>query len=134
MKIGFGELLVVFVVALFVIGPDKLPQFARRIGQALSEFRSAADGMTQELREQVIVPLNEAQQPIRDAVAPVKAVQDSVNGDIQKIQKEMNEIGKVPPESMAAVEEKDENRNAGTDDCTGDRDDFVRTDTAPSTF
>ena len=30
MKIGMQELVIVFIVALIVIGPDKLPEYARK--------------------------------------------------------------------------------------------------------
>ena len=60
MKIGALELLVIFVVALLVIGPDKLPQYARKFGNAMREFRKASSDVTQEIRESVIDPLEEA--------------------------------------------------------------------------
>ena len=37
--IGTMELLVIFVVALIVIGPRKLPQMARTLGKAFGEFK-----------------------------------------------------------------------------------------------
>ncbi|MFQ5441144.1 MAG: twin-arginine translocase TatA/TatE family subunit [Thermodesulfobacteriota bacterium] len=37
--IGFAELLVVLVVALLVIGPDKLPEVARTLAKAFNEFK-----------------------------------------------------------------------------------------------
>jgi len=37
--IGFEELLVVLVVALLVIGPDKLPEVARTLAKAFNEFK-----------------------------------------------------------------------------------------------
>ena len=46
MRIGFPELIIVFIVALVVIGPDKLPLYARKFGAALREFRSAASDVT----------------------------------------------------------------------------------------
>ncbi|GMR05108.1 MAG: Sec-independent protein translocase protein TatB [Thermodesulfobacteriota bacterium] len=39
--IGFSELLVILVVALLVIGPDKLPEVARTLAKAFNEFRRA---------------------------------------------------------------------------------------------
>ena len=42
MKIGALELLVVFVVALLVIGPDKLPLYAKKFGAAMTFGRRAA--------------------------------------------------------------------------------------------
>jgi len=43
--IGFTELLVVLVVALLVIGPDKLPAVARTIGKAFVEFRRVGEDL-----------------------------------------------------------------------------------------
>jgi len=37
--IGSTEFLVILVVALIVMGPDKLPQIARGLGKAISEFK-----------------------------------------------------------------------------------------------
>jgi TatA/E family protein of Tat protein translocase len=39
MKLGFSELIVILVVAMLVIGPDKLPYYARNAGKALKGFR-----------------------------------------------------------------------------------------------
>lgn len=38
-NIGFPELLVIFVVALLVIGPQRLPEVARSLGRALRELK-----------------------------------------------------------------------------------------------
>jgi len=41
--IGFSELLVILTVALLVIGPSRLPELARTLGQALAALRLAAE-------------------------------------------------------------------------------------------
>ncbi len=41
--IGWGEMLVIGLVALVVVGPDKLPEMARTIGQLYGQLRRAAD-------------------------------------------------------------------------------------------
>ena len=41
--IGTTELIVVFLVALILLGPRKLPEVGRSIGQAMSQFRRASD-------------------------------------------------------------------------------------------
>jgi sec-independent protein translocase protein TatB len=38
-QIGFWELVVVAIVALWVLGPEKLPAFARLAGKALSRAK-----------------------------------------------------------------------------------------------
>lgn len=39
--IGFTELLLILIVALIVLGPDKLPDLAKALGRAYSEFKRA---------------------------------------------------------------------------------------------
>ena len=46
--IGTGELLLIFVIALFVLGPERLPSLARDIGRAMAELRKASDELTHE--------------------------------------------------------------------------------------
>ena len=46
---GMGELLVIFIVALIVLGPARLPKLAQDLGKAIREFRKAADDVKQEL-------------------------------------------------------------------------------------
>jgi sec-independent protein translocase protein TatB len=43
LNIGPPELLVVLVIALIVVGPQKLPELARTVGRALNEFRKVQD-------------------------------------------------------------------------------------------
>ncbi|MEW5722220.1 MAG: Sec-independent protein translocase protein TatB [Thermodesulfobacteriota bacterium] len=39
--IGMPELLIILVIALVVLGPDKLPDLARAVGRGIGEFRKA---------------------------------------------------------------------------------------------
>ena len=94
MKIGFLELIVVFVVALLAIGPDKLPSYARKLGVALREFRKATADVTKDVRENVIEPLEEAQRPIREAIEPLTELDREVRQDIRSIEKDIKNIGK----------------------------------------
>ncbi|HEV3000793.1 MAG TPA: twin-arginine translocase TatA/TatE family subunit [Solirubrobacteraceae bacterium] len=45
MSVGVGELLVVLVIALIVLGPKRLPDSARALGQAIREFRQSGGEM-----------------------------------------------------------------------------------------
>jgi sec-independent protein translocase protein TatB len=49
-NIGGGELLVIAILALIVLGPDKLPQAARQAGRFMSEARKMSAGFRQELK------------------------------------------------------------------------------------
>ena len=43
-NLGLSELLVIFVIALLVIGPKRLPEVARAFGQATRAFQDAMKG------------------------------------------------------------------------------------------
>ena len=103
MKIGALELVVVFIVALLVIGPDKLPLYAKKFGTAMREFRKASQDVTQEIRESVIDPLEEAQKPLREAVEPIEELQKGVQADVKSVEKELKDIGKPKPETKKDV-------------------------------
>lgn len=47
--IGTPELVVIFIVALVVLGPKRLPEVARALGKGLAELRRATAGVSEEL-------------------------------------------------------------------------------------
>ena len=49
LNIGGGELLIILLVALIFLGPERLPGVARQIGQTVSGLRSLASGFQAEL-------------------------------------------------------------------------------------
>jgi len=44
-NIGFPEMIVIFVVALLVIGPQRLPEVARSLGRTLRELKRATSDL-----------------------------------------------------------------------------------------
>lgn len=55
-SIGPAEILVVLVVALVVLGPNRLPDAARSVGKALAELRRVSAGVQSEVREAFAEP------------------------------------------------------------------------------
>jgi sec-independent protein translocase protein TatA len=43
--IGMPELIVILVIALIVIGPQKLPEIAKSLGKGLAEFKRASEDL-----------------------------------------------------------------------------------------
>ena len=46
--IGTGELLLLLVIALIVLGPERMPKLARDLGRAMAEFRRTSDDLRNE--------------------------------------------------------------------------------------
>ncbi len=53
-SLGFPELMMIFLVALIVFGPRKLPDIGRTIGKALGEFRRATNDLKSTLEDEVM--------------------------------------------------------------------------------
>lgn len=51
--IGFGELIVIALVAILVFGPDKLPELAKQAGAMLRKAREFANSARDDLREEL---------------------------------------------------------------------------------
>ena len=58
-NIGGGELLVILVIALIVLGPEKLPDAVRRAGRIYGELRRMSSGFQAELRDAIDEPMKE---------------------------------------------------------------------------
>lgn len=51
--IGVPELLIIFVIALIVFGPGKLPEIGAQIGRAVREFRKTSSEITGEFTREI---------------------------------------------------------------------------------
>ena len=49
-NVGGGELLVIMLIALIVLGPQRLPDAARQIGKAMGDLRRLSTGFQNEVR------------------------------------------------------------------------------------
>jgi sec-independent protein translocase protein TatA len=54
-SIGMPELMIIFVIALIIFGPRKLPELGRSMGRSLSEFKRASNELRSTLDEEILV-------------------------------------------------------------------------------
>jgi len=54
-SLGLPELLLIFIVALIVFGPRKLPEIGKTLGKALNEFKKAGDELKNTIEREVHV-------------------------------------------------------------------------------
>jgi sec-independent protein translocase protein TatA len=52
-NIGFPELVVIFIIALLVFGPKRLPELGRSLGRSLAEFRRASSDLKSSIEREI---------------------------------------------------------------------------------
>lgn len=52
-SIGAPELILIFIIALLVFGPRKLPELGRALGKGISEFRKATSDLKDTLEREI---------------------------------------------------------------------------------
>jgi len=71
-NIGAGEFLVILVIALVVLGPERLPEAIRKVGQVMGEVRKLSAGFQDELRDAMNEPLEEMRSTVDMVRNPFK--------------------------------------------------------------
>ncbi len=51
--LGFGEIVIVAILALVLLGPDKLPEAAKMLGKTLQDLKKATDGLKGQLEAEM---------------------------------------------------------------------------------
>jgi TatA/E family protein of Tat protein translocase len=67
--LGVPEVILIFVVALLLFGPRKMPQIGRSVGRALGEFRRASNDFKRTIEDEV------AAEEVRDVERDLKDIQ-----------------------------------------------------------
>jgi sec-independent protein translocase protein TatA len=86
-SIGMPELILIFVVALLVFGPKKLPELGKSLGRGLAEFKKASEDLKKTIEDEIEQGKNEA---------------DAVKKQVNEVR---NTIAAVPPPAPAAPPE-----------------------------
>lgn len=53
MNLGFPEMVFIFLLALLIFGPKKLPEIGRQIGRGLTEFKRASNEFKAQIEDEV---------------------------------------------------------------------------------
>jgi TatA/E family protein of Tat protein translocase len=80
-NIGPGELILILVIALVVLGPGKLPDVAQSLGRSLREFRKAASDVTDAAR--VDAPPSAPASTAAPATTPAPPAPNTLSGSAQ---------------------------------------------------
>jgi sec-independent protein translocase protein TatB len=102
--IGFTELMVIGLVALVVIGPEKLPRVARTVGHLTGRLqRYVADVKADINREMELEDLRKMRDEVQKAASELET---SVQTEVSKTETELNESVRAVVEDKKSPEEK----------------------------
>src|SRR3954470_17379344 len=93
-SIGMPELIIIFVIALIIFGPRKLPELGRSLGKSLAEFKRASNELKSTLEEEIRI---EEQQQRAAEAATVKPAVSAPAAPVA------HDVTTATPEPVAAV-------------------------------
>ncbi len=84
-SVGAPELILIFILALLVFGPRKLPELGRALGKGINEFRKATSELKTTLEKEMAVEENPSEHAgrsseTRPAVPPAPGPDGGGNG------------------------------------------------------
>jgi len=81
-SIGMPELVIIFVIALIIFGPRKLPELGKSLGRSINEFKRASNELKSTLEDEIRVEEQKTPAAPRAATTPgptpTPSVPDSV--------------------------------------------------------
>jgi sec-independent protein translocase protein TatB len=90
--IGFSEMLVLAVVALVVIGPERLPKVAKQAGQWMGKLRRYVDDVKSDINRQMeLTELRNLKSQLTDAA---KDIETSISSTVSDVQTSFNDVQK----------------------------------------
>jgi sec-independent protein translocase protein TatB len=93
-EISFGKLVLLALIALIVLGPEKLPGAARTAGALLRRMRSGWDNVRAEVERELQV--EEIRRAAREAAAQAEAAQQEVRDGLQQVREPLvRAVGEV---------------------------------------
>src|SRR5947209_4811856 len=79
-QLGFSEMLVIFIVALLVFGPKKLPELGKSLGKGIREFKKATDELKSSWEDQV----KDISAPLNDVKKDIHSIGQGIKTDLYK--------------------------------------------------
>ena len=115
--IGFSELMVIGLVALIVIGPERLPRVARTIGHVAGRLqRYVADVKADINREVDLEELHRMRDSVQQAAS---GIENSVQAELDKTENELNAAASEASEASGAAASEAAAETPGIPEKTG---------------
>jgi sec-independent protein translocase protein TatA len=89
-SIGMPELILIFVVALLVFGPKKLPDIGKSLGKGLAEFKRASEDLKKTIQDEIeqgkqeAASIKEQVTEVKNTIAALPAAESSAEASVPR--------------------------------------------------
>ncbi|HWN35562.1 MAG TPA: Sec-independent protein translocase protein TatB [Pseudonocardia sp.] len=80
-NVGWGEILVLVVAGLFILGPERLPEAAAWLGKTIRQVKDFASGARDQLRDELGPEFDELRKPLDELREPLRDLRGMRNFD-----------------------------------------------------
>jgi len=101
-EISFGKMLLLALIALLVLGPEKLPGAARTAGALIRRVRSTWDSVRTEVEREL--EIEEIKRTAREAAARAEAAQAQMNATAREVREAVGAVAAAPAPAAAPAE------------------------------
>lgn len=114
-NVGITELVLILLLALLVVGPERLPELARQVGKILRDFRTAYENLTKDLGPE-LMSIQETTRELRESVESVRSIPrdmvkqvvdaadlDETIDQLKEVEARVDEVGKTLSATGRAV-------------------------------
>ncbi len=122
--LGFGEILVIVIIGLLVIGPEKLPSFVREVSGILYKFRRSWNNVKYEVQDEIDNLIKQEDiKKLQGKTKSFKKVIDTGSVSLEKLigknvkqelSKTVKEVKKIALQSQLQIQEKEQRKSSKT--------------------
>jgi len=122
--IGMQELIIIFVIALIIFGPRKLPQLGKSLGKSLAEFKRASNDLKhtleqeihiEETKQEILEPIETLRKDTQSSSVPIKPAPEDGDSDANSLPnlpfETINNESKATSSASATVAQNSDTNN-----------------------
>lgn len=98
--VGLSEIVIIFIVALLLFGPEELPKISRMLGRTLGEFNKRTESVRREWYKAIHSPLDEVKRDFETEKRALRAVKDHFTVEARTINTEVKKALDVSKEDV----------------------------------
>lgn len=116
-NVGITELVLILLLALIVVGPERLPELAQQLGKLLRDVRKMYENLASDLGPELMT-LQESTKELRDSVESVRSIPkdmvqqvveaaelDETIGELQDVKDSVDQMGRTLSDAKKVVQD-----------------------------